>query len=146
MNITVTLPEGLSERERTHLARGFLRGVVAVNRLLLRLGYVPSLYNSGVVYGDQVDAEEFADALTCFRRGIGDCAHLACWRCAELQEQHAREVSAGRRSPNPHPDLRLYVRNGGPEVLVHVQVRHHDGQIEDPSRFLGMAELNGGET
>lgn len=145
MRVTVTLPPELTPSQRVKLARGFLMGVVAVNRVLLREGRVPPLYASGVTYAEEVGDEEFADALTCYRRGLGDCDDLAPWRCAELQEQHAALIRSGRLPPDtPPPSLTLYARNG-PRALIHVQVRHWPtkqfpkGRIEDPSRLLGMA-------
>ncbi len=75
------------------LALGFLRGVVASNRVLFREAKrrgktFPLLYKSGVEYEREpwTDHEEFADAATVLRRGWGDCDDLAAWRAAELQE------------------------------------------------------------
>lgn len=147
MQVTITLPPELPMSQRTRLARGFLGGVVVVNRCLLRKGLIPPLFRSGVVYGEQLGPEEFPDALVTLRRGIGDCAPLSCWRVAELQELHDARIKAGLIHPRtPPPQLTLYTREG-PRTLTHVQVRHAPteqfpaGRIEDPSRMLGMAEL-----
>lgn len=56
-------------------------------------------------------------------RGGGDCEDLASWRCAELRLQ-------GR-------SCRVVVKRTGPTVL-HAVVELEDGQIEDPSKRLGM--------
>lgn len=111
------------------LAQGFLRGVVASNRVTMRFARragkpIPPLYQSGVVYDREPWAgrfEEFADLVTVLRRGWGDCDDLCAWRVAELQEQG--ESAA---------DIRLYWRvmpTG--QKMMHVQVRRglcaHDG-------------------
>lgn len=145
MRVIVTLPPSLTDEQRVTLARGFLMGVTAVNRVLIREGLVPPLYKSGVRYAFERGDEEFADALTCFQRGLGDCDDLCPWRLAELLEHHDREVRAGKRSPaSKPPGLRLYMRRRGDRAMIHVQVRHSptkdfpNGRIEDPSRLLGM--------
>lgn len=120
------------------LAQGFLRGVVANNRLILKVAKsqgtpIPSLYESGVRYEREpwTDREEFADILTVLKRGWGDCDDLAAWRVAELQE-------AGEKA-----DVRIYWRpkayfSPQKPMMMHVQVRRGSGAIEDPSRFLGL--------
>lgn len=95
--------------------------MVAMNRALIRKRLVPKLYKSGVRY--QIEQQEsFVDALTCYKARVGDCAHLAAWRCAELQELGE---PAGIRLKWTHPRF-------------HVQVRRANGAVEDPSRILGM--------
>lgn len=138
MKVTVTIPGTLSNRERVAVARGFLNGVVAVNRLLIRKGKLPLLYRSNVLYQREPKGEEtFVDGSTVYERGHGDCAHLAAWRVAELQESLREAIASGKVSPDaPQPRLRLYMRPK--HRTVHVQVRHSDGRIEDPSRLLGM--------
>ena len=138
MQVAVTIPSQLSNRQRVELARRFLRGVVAANRLLIRKGLLPPLYRSNVLYQREPKGQEtFVDAGLVHRRGHGDCAHLAAWRVAELQEALVRAIKAGRVKPGARmPSLRLYMRPK--HRTVHVQVRHSDGRIEDPSRFLGM--------
>ena len=142
MRVTVTIPTvGLTDKQRVAVARAYLNGgVVAVNRLLIRWGLVPPLYRSGVLFKpEKPGVESFADALTVYRRGHGDCAHLSAWRVAELQEALYQAKKAGKvRGRVRWPDLRLYMRPR--RRMVHVQVRHSDGRIEDPSRFLGMAK------
>lgn len=138
MKVTVTIPSELSNRERVKVAKGFLRGVVAVNRLLIKKGKLPPLYRADVLYKREPQGEEtFVDGLTVYKRGHGDCAHLAAWRVAELQESLLAAIAAGKASPDARmPGLRLYMRPK--HRTVHVQVRHSNGDIEDPSRFLGM--------
>ena len=100
--------------------------MVAVNRVLLKKGLVGPLYRSGVRFQEEPKGiETFVDALTCKRRGHGDCAHLAAWRCAELQ-------NAGEKA-----DLRIKWKH----PVYHVQVRRQNRRIEDPSRALGMRAM-----
>lgn len=141
MYVAVTIPKELTNRERVKVARKFLRGVVTVNRLLIRKGLVPPMYRANVLYRREPKGEEtFVDAMTVYRRGHGDCAHLAAWRVAELQEALARAIREGKASAGARmPSLRLYMRPK--HKTVHVQVRHSDGRIEDPSRFLGMVPV-----
>lgn len=113
-------------RAVTHL----LEGVININRLSLRRGEIPPLYESGVVYQDEPeDYESIVDGATTYRVGVGDCAHLAAWRVAELREAGEHAGITIEWGPSVRePGLRLY----------HVQVRRKDGSIEDPSVILGM--------
>jgi len=108
---------------------------------------LPPLYRSGIRYAVEPwggKCEEFADVLTMLKRGWGDCDDLVGYRVAELQESGI------------NADVRLYwrfFRNGkrvpesevtggtmppGVTMMMHCEVRHPDGRIEDPSRFLGL--------
>lgn len=77
------------------LTQGFLRGVVACNRVILRSAKrkgrpFPRLYASGVEYEPEPwpkGVEEFADIETVLDRGWGDCDDLCAARVAELQEE-----------------------------------------------------------
>lgn len=115
MRIVTTINPQLTDPDQiADVARYFLRGVILANRMLIRAGKVPKLFNSGVTYrpepwdkkcshchqrckatagrctrcgrSDFDRVEEFADALTVLARGWGDCDDLAPWRAAELQE------------------------------------------------------------
>lgn len=121
------------------LAQGFLRGVVANNQLIIRtykrLGKpIPPLYHSGVRYEREpwTDREEFADILTVLKRRWGDCDDLAAWRVAELREQGEKGADVRIYWRPPHQ------RKPGKPMVMHVQVRRANGDIEDPSRFLGL--------
>ena len=97
--------------------------VVGVNRIILKRKLVPPLYKSGVRFREEPPGvETFVDALTCFKARFGDCAHLAAWRCAELQEQGEKAA----------------IRVKWTQPVYHVQVRRGNGSIEDPSALLGM--------
>lgn len=148
MRVVVTIPSELPDRVRVRLALGFLEWVVATNRAILQaMPWLPRLYDSGVVYKPEPDDEEsFVDMLEVLKTGHGDCSHLAAWRTAEMQNDILKAMSLGLRGPPSRwPQARAYAR---PESgLVHVQsrneptLRYPRGQIEDPSRFLGMADM-----
>lgn len=142
-----------------HIARGFLRGVVAQNRILLRQARergkpYPALYESGVVFKREPKpkrgrprVQQLVDLRAVLRRRGGDCKHLCAWRVAELQE-----------GEDPRADFKIYWRCGcvacgrmalrertckhcGGQVkpfIYHAEVRRSDGTAEDPSRYLGM--------
>ena len=111
------------------LVRDLLKNIVRVNQAQIRSGQVGRLYSGRIRYKTEPkDADSFVDASTVWRRGFGDCAHLAAFRVAELQERGERarlRVKWGRK------------RQGKPRPF-HVQVRRGDGSIEDPSARLGM--------
>lgn len=130
-----------------HIARGFLQGVIAQNRILLRQARLrgrpyPELYKSGVLFKSEPKPrkgrpriQQMVDLRTVLARGWGDCKHLCAWRVAELQEgedpaaaikiywRHKRDAQ-GRRKPKPE--------------IYHAEVRRSDGSVEDVSRYLGM--------
>lgn len=118
------------------VARGFLYGVVLTNSLQIRRKLVPPIYESGVKFRPepwQGKFEEFADALTTYRRGWGDCDDLVAWRVAELR-------TIGDRRLGLHPckaTIKIYWRTSGG---FHCEVRMPDGSVEDVSRFLGMGK------
>lgn len=97
MGFTLVTTVGVSTRDGRTLAvltQGFLRGVVASNRVAIRDAKrkgkpLPRLYESGVEYETEPwpkGVEEFADYSTILRRGWGDCDDLCAARVAELQE------------------------------------------------------------
>lgn len=110
--------------------RRALHGMVMLNRVQLKTGEVPPLYKSGVRYkAEPLGVETLRDALTTYRLRFGDCAHLAAWRVAELQEVGEQASIRIETKPSKRKaGLRLY----------HVVVRRGNGSIEDPSKILGM--------
>ena len=113
-----------------------LQGLVALNLCILRHAKakgrpVPPIYSAGVHWQPDREkgkpAETWDSILVVRRRGYGDCEDLASWRAAELQLQGiaARAV---------------VVRSSTPGVAWHAVVRLPNGEIEDPSRRLGMLE------
>lgn len=111
------------------MVRKLLEALVSVNRLALRSDRrIPPLYSSGVRYMREAPGvETFRDLYIVLAKGGGDCAHLAAWRVAELQE-------AGE---NASLRIQWKVTRRGPR-LFHVLVRRGDKSIEDPSKLLGM--------
>jgi len=129
------------------MAREFLRGVVASNRLYIRMAKakgrpLPRVYESDVEWRREPWAgkfEEFEDCLTALRRGWADCDGLAAWRVAELLED----------GDNAQLKIKWKVHPKTGEVrLFHALVRRNPrwdpvrkrftGPTEDPSRRLGM--------
>ena len=101
-----------------------LEGLVATNYLILGSGNFPSIYRSGVVYRPELaGVEEWRTVPQVIRAGWGDCEDLASWRAAELRIAGVPAQAAVVRT--------------GPRRF-HAVVRYPDGQIEDPSRRLGM--------
>jgi hypothetical protein len=90
---------------------------------------IPEIYKSGVRYAPEPwqGQEEFADIPTVNARKWGDCDDLAPWRVAELRVLH-HEPATLRVSWKKLPRARLF----------HITVRRANGQVEDPSRLLGM--------
>jgi hypothetical protein len=100
--------------------------------------------------------EEFADILTVFGRGWGDCDDLVGIRCAELQEDGvAADVRLYWRFWRWNRDKTRRIRvlpssvpkgplPKGVYASMHAELRHPPspehpkGKIEDPSRFGGM--------
>lgn len=134
----LTLPSGLPVQLRVTLARDYLAGLVRANRRLLAARLVPPLYSTPVLYRPEPDAdmeEEYADALTCYRRGWGDCDDLAAWRVAELQNEGVDAELL----------FRAYPVRAGERRLVHCLVRLPERwpgapTEEDPSRRQQIAE------
>lgn len=90
---------------------------------------MPPLYKGKVRYRREArNRESFVDAAVVYKRGHGDCAHLAAYRVGELW-------AAGEKGA----DIRLHWREWDDgHRLYHVLVRRANGRIEDPSRLLGM--------
>ena len=132
MNINLTFADdgGYSGEVFARMVRHCLRGLVEANGVALESGILPPLYSSDVRYQEEPpDVESFIDGLTCYRRGHGDCAHLAAWRVAELQVQgEPADITIEFQPSQLRPGCMLY----------HVQVRRADGSVEDPSVILGM--------
>jgi hypothetical protein len=113
-----------------------LLGVVGTNRWLANKhgSRIPPLYQSGVTYQIEPWAEDYQSASHCLEvmaRGWGECKSLAAWRLAELRNAASSEDEALRYGLHIYPrDLKI----GSRKVrLFHVQVRHPNGDIEDPS-------------
>jgi hypothetical protein len=133
------------------LTRAHLEVVVTANRLLMRRhgARIPPLYESGILFRIEPWAstvQHFANCLEAIERGHADCKVLCCYRLAELREAAPTKEQARKYG------LKLYWRifddedplHGGVGSekerktmrIYHVQVRHPNGAIEDPSRLL----------
>lgn len=68
------------------LIEAALEGLVQVNRVLIETGVVPpSPLDAGVRYKrERSGLEEWDNALTCIKRGWGDCEDLNGWECARI--------------------------------------------------------------
>lgn len=106
-----------------------LRALTDINRAWLRAHpSAPSIYRAHVRYVREPLGEEIWRVLpVVLQEGAGDCEDLATARAAELA-QHGRAAEAIPVFPPAPPGIEL----------VHVVVRHSNGDIEDPSRALGM--------
>lgn len=107
-----------------------LEALTKIDQLWLqRYPNLPSIYQSNVRYMEEPPGQEdWQDIPTFLRMGIGDCEDAACWRAAELNVKHgipARPVFLEQKRPD-----------GG--MLYHIVVKWPNGQIEDPSKILGM--------
>lgn len=155
-------------RVLAELAQIFLRAVIASNRVTIREARrrgkpLPPLYQTSVRFRPEPWAgkvEEFADVLTVYARGWGDCDDLVGIRCAELQEdgvgadvrlywRYWRRLDDGKKVRVPEAEVMPYLAKygrlpKGVKATMHAELRHppdHQhpkGRIEDPSRFLGM--------
>lgn len=129
------------DRERSERAMHFvLHALCCIDAEVLR-AYpgLPPLYRSGVRYDTaRAGKKEWQDALDTYSRRLGDCKDLACWRVAEWWTGPPRAPAKLRARPY----IRYKMRSiGGRQVaLYHVLVQLPGGQLEDPSRILGMGD------
>lgn len=131
ITFALDLFNGDSERPESRLAlQHMLDCLTAIDADYLRKHVsVPLIYQAGVRYMEEPPGQEdWQDIPTCLAMRIADCEDLACWRAAELQVRHG--VMA-------RPFFHEVKRPGG-GYLYHILVRHPNGQVEDPSRILGM--------
>jgi hypothetical protein len=85
----------------------------------------PALYTSGVRYAREEGTERWLPPSIVLGLGRGDCEDLAAWRAAEL------------RVTGEDPEARARVIRSGPRTW-HAVVERSSGELEDPSRELGM--------
>jgi hypothetical protein len=116
-----------------------LEGVARTNRWLMLTHRVPLLYRSGVRYAIEDSAGEsqtMADCLEALERRTTECMGASCWRLAEHRNAAGSEERAAQYGLHVYP--KDYIVEGQHVRLFHVQVRHPDGSIEDPSVKIGM--------
>ncbi len=103
-----------------------LRGLQLASEAQLRARRFPMLYASGVRYVAEPHGQEnWQVPSVTLQLRYGDCEDLAAWRAAELvvRGEDPRALAVVKR-----------VRPG----LMHCLVLRGNGQIEDPSKRLGM--------
>lgn len=133
MQIVYNLPHvfhpGASRAENAEVLEVLLNSLVQINLVFLqrmkRQGYsVPSLYESGVVYG-RTTWWECIPAL--YKRRYGDCKSLTAAIVAEYTMKKMKARPVFRWDPNPS------------STNYHILVQTRNG-FEDPSKVLGMGK------
>lgn len=109
----------------------FLTALQSVDEDQLRSGRYPRLYRSGVRYQREPRRrEDWQTVSRAYRARFADCEDLAAWRAAEL-------VVTGEDTA-----ARAIIRRVRPG-LIHCLVLRSNGELEDPSRLLGMGNVDG---
>lgn len=127
----VDLFKGEHERDLSHKAlQTLLTALTAIDEDYLRAHpETPDIYSGVVRYEEEpIGQEDWQDIPTSIRMGIVDCEDNACWRAAQLRVQYGVDA---------WPTFTYKLRSNG-SYLYHITVRHPTGEIEDPSRRLGM--------
>lgn len=96
-----------------------------------RASRLPPLYKSGVRYRRENGTEDWLTPREVLAAGHADCEDLSAYRVGEL------------RASGVDPAARIVIERTGPRTL-HALVRRGDGQLEDPSRALGMTGRGAG--
>ncbi|HEX7667012.1 MAG TPA: hypothetical protein VF407_20925 [Polyangiaceae bacterium] len=119
----------LSDEAKIPALIRLLEALIGVNEAWLRENpHAPSLYASGVRYLEEPRGQEdWQDIPETILLRSGDCEDLGSWRVAELRVRSNEHAM-------PHVKRSL----AGPRTIFHVAVRRANGQLEDPSRILGM--------
>lgn len=109
----------------------FLTALQLVDQDQLRSGRYPRLYHSGVRYQREPrGAEDWQTVSRAYANRFADCEDLSAWRAGEL-------VISGE-----DPGARAVIKRVRPG-LIHCLVRRSNGVMEDPSRQLGMGNVDG---
>lgn len=111
-----------------------LESLCKINQWQLRVyGYkLPRLYDSGIRYKAELPGkEEWPDIPSLLKQGWGDCEDLACARTAEIREYDGLAAV-------PCIKFKDFKVDGSIITLIHVMVLLPSGQLEDPSKRLGM--------
>jgi len=131
-NISHAFFPGSDKTLNARTLRVLMRNLIELNLVYLeeapRLGHaVPPLYASGVVY-DRTVWWEPIDAL--YKRQYGDCKSLsAAW----IAQQMMRGIRC--------QDVHRWVENDDGSTDYHILVHLGGGRFEDPSKRLGMGEV-----
>lgn len=128
IGIDFSAPELVDPDLFAFTVRALLEGLVPLAQR--QIPFLPPLYESGVVFADEVPGvETFALPRTVYGAGFGDCAHLSLWRVAELRN-HGEPAGFRIRFPRLDP-------SDPSQRIFHVAVRRGNGNLEDPSILLG---------
>lgn len=129
-------------------ARGYLRGLVATNRYLMRQAKqrgepLPSILSeeADVVWQREPWAgrfEEFEDVGRILDRGWGDCDGLTAALIAELQEKGVPADFKIYWKLKPNGDVKLFHCQVRVRPKWNPKLKRWEGKVVDPSRILGM--------
>lgn len=138
---------GIPVLAKGRVLRHLLEGLCSSNLAWLAFHRTPPLYESGVRYAHdlEADTEDWTDIPEVRARGVGACADLSAWRMAELR-------AAGDDSTDWHVTVTEAPRADGSLVtLYHIALRRPDPHgelvsnrtglrwgVECPSTILGM--------
>ena len=123
MRTTINIPAESGARYVAHALEGLAR--IATQQIADSQGTIPPLYRSGVRYQRERGTENWQTPLESLETGVADCEDLSAWRVGEL------------RASGADPEARVVIMRTSPRTL-HAVVRRSSGDIEDPSRALGM--------
>lgn len=122
-----------------------LETLTRVNQWHFRRGEAIPLEESGAVYkAEPPGREDWDDCMIVARRGWGDCEDLAAYLCAQIRELYGihaecvirqKFISSAVMRAQGYP-LAHVPRDG--IFLIHVLVRLPNGEVLDPSEWLGM--------
>ncbi len=146
--VQLTLPDTDDARHFAPL-QILLEGLTKINEFHLNSAheagmFYPPLYESGVIYKEEAPGrEDWPDIPQIMKNGWGDCEDLAAWRAAELRVAGiaCEPVLKWQWIPRAQMLAAGYPKRHVPKKgvwLVHCLVRYPDGDIEDPSKILGM--------
>jgi hypothetical protein len=108
-----------------------------------------------VINGKSEPIESVLSIPIIIKSNGGDCAHLSAWRLAELWRDDLRKFRQRRATCKVYwrskcPYCASIVQDGAfgcpscgrgfprPSRVFHAEVRRSDGEVEDPSRMMGM--------
>jgi hypothetical protein len=127
--------EAWSQNDSEKVLDMILELLVQIDILYLRRKpKTPKLYESGVRYYHDGIRDEWFSVDEAIHEGLADCKGLSAWRVAELRESGEDRGAKCTKKFAIVEDPTI----GGRLVLYHVLVQRSDGNIEDPSRKLGM--------
>lgn len=125
--------------------RSLLEFVTRQNMWIMSQRDVPPLYKSGVRFRTEPWADKvqhFASCTIALERRFADCKVLCAWRAAELRREYPKRYFGFKIYWRWHDADALHGSLRGLEfrapklVVHHVQIRHQNGGVEDPSRLL----------